>query len=124
MLLLPVGVFAVLGNGLYDLFMEVEPAPRQLAVLAGALLLYVVLAALAASSQRMSLLSQELGGMIDSFRDMTQRFHLRPARLMRLARAWGGIAGCRKRRRSRCGIRGGPMLAGCALSGMCSCRCA
>ena len=93
MLLLPVGVFAVLGNGLYDLFMEVEPAPRQLAVLAGALLLYVVLAALAASSQRMSLLSQELGGMIDSFRDMTQRFHLRPARLMRLARAWGRHCG-------------------------------
>lgn len=92
-LLLPVGLFAVLGNGLYDLFMEADPPPRQLAVLGIALFLYVVLAAVAASSQHMSLLSQELGGMIDSFRDMTQRFHLRPARLMRLARAWGRHSG-------------------------------
>lgn len=92
-LLLPLGLFAILGNGIYDLLLEDAPTPRLYLVVGGSLLAYVVLAAIAAGSRRMSLLSQELGEMVDGFRDMTHRFHLRPARIMRQARAWGRLHG-------------------------------
>ncbi|MDR2837401.1 MAG: hypothetical protein LBV49_02340 [Azonexus sp.] len=86
-LLLPLSLFAVLGNGIYDLLVG-EPSLRLMLVSGGALLAYIVLAIIAAGSQRLSLLSQELGAMVDNFRDMTSRFHLRPARIKRLTRAW------------------------------------
>lgn len=90
-LLVPVSLFAILGNGIYDLLLEEQPSAQLIWVVLVSLLAYVVLAAVAASSRRMSLLSQELGDMIDSFRDMTHRFHLRPARIMRQARAWARL---------------------------------
>lgn len=92
-LLMPLGLFAILGNGIYDLLLEENPTPRLYFVVFGSLLTYVVLAAIAAGSRRMSLLSQELGEMVDGFRDITHRFHLRPARIMRQARAWGRLNG-------------------------------
>lgn len=90
-LLLPISLFAVLGNGIYDLLLEEQPSTRLIQIVLFALLIYVILAAVAATSQRLSILSQELGGMIDSFRDITHRFHLRPARIMRQARAWARL---------------------------------
>lgn len=90
-LLVPVSLFAVLGNGLYDLILEEQPSSRLYLLVAAALLAYIVLAAIATGSRRMSLLSQELGEMVDGFRDMTRRFHLRPARIMRQARAWARL---------------------------------
>lgn len=90
-LLVPISLFAILGNGIYDLILDEQPSPRLYLVVLASLLAYVVLAAIAARSKRMSLLSQELGEMVDGFRDMTHRFHLRPARIMRQARAWARV---------------------------------
>ncbi|WP_028993908.1 hypothetical protein [Azonexus hydrophilus] len=98
-LLVPISLFAVLGNGIYDLILDEQPSARLILVVLASLLAYVVLAAIAARSKRMSLLSQELGEMVDGFRDMTHRFHLRPARIMRQARAWARLRQLDKVRR-------------------------
>ena len=88
MLLLPISIFAILGNGLYDLLLEDQPSPRIYLVVLGSLLSYVVLAAFAAGSNRFSLLSQELGAMADGIRDITRRFHQHPLLMFRAARKW------------------------------------